>query len=271
MGEAKTPGERVVAPLSEVSDSAPLILVIDDDPGVQELMTRFLNREGFRVASALDGQEGLRLARELRPAAITLDVMMPGMDGWAVLSALKADAATADLPVIMLTIVDEKNLGYALGAAEYLNKPIDRERLLSLLEKYRPEVQTGSVLVVEDDAATRDVLRRLLEKEGWRVIEAENGRVGLECLAQQTPHLILLDLMMPEMDGFAFVEELQKGPLRGSIPIIVITAKDVTVEDRLRLNGYVEKILEKGAYSREELLREVRDLVSACVREVALR
>ncbi|MCG3163946.1 MAG: Sensor histidine kinase RcsC [Acidobacteria bacterium] len=271
VGEAKTPGERVVAPLSEVSDSAPLILVIDDDPGVQELMTRFLNREGFRVASALDGQEGLRLARELRPAAITLDVMMPGMDGWAVLSALKADAATADLPVIMLTIVDEKNLGYALGAAEYLNKPIDRERLLSLLEKYRPEVQTGSVLVVEDDAATRDVLRRLLEKEGWRVIEAENGRVGLECLAQQTPHLILLDLMMPEMDGFAFVEELQKGPLRGSIPIIVITAKDVTVEDRLRLNGYVEKILEKGAYSREELLREVRDLVSACVREVALR
>ncbi|MGE0130550.1 MAG: response regulator [Blastocatellales bacterium] len=271
VGEAKSQAERAASPMIEVSADAPLILVIDDDPAVQELMKRFLNREGFRVASALDGQVGLRLARELRPAAITLDVMMPGMDGWAVLSALKADAVTADLPVIMLTIVDEKNLGYALGAAEYLNKPIDRERLLALLAKYRPDVQTGLVLVVEDDPATRDVLRRLLEKEGWQVTEAENGWVGLERLNAQTPHLILLDLMMPEMDGFAFVEELQKDSLRRAIPVVVITAKDVTVEDRLRLNGYVEKILEKGAYSREELLREVRVLVSACVREVAVK
>jgi CheY-like chemotaxis protein/nitrogen-specific signal transduction histidine kinase len=269
VGEEKPQAERAVAPLFEVRADAPLILVIDDDPAVQELMTRFLNREGFRVGSALGGQEGLRLARELRPAAITLDVMMPGMDGWAVLSALKTDAVTADLPVIMLTIVDDKNLGYALGAAEYLNKPIDRERLLTLLEKYRPEIHTGSVLVVEDDAATREMLRRLLEKEGWQVTEAENGRVGLERLEKHAPNVILLDLMMPEMDGFAFVEELQKGPLRRSIPVIVITAKDVTVEDRLRLNGYVEKILEKGAFSREELLREVRDLVAVCVREEA--
>jgi signal transduction histidine kinase/CheY-like chemotaxis protein/ligand-binding sensor domain-containing protein len=267
--EAKAPAERAAAPLLEVGVDAPLILVIDDDPAVQELMRRFLNREGFRVARALDGQEGLRLARELRPAAITLDVMMPGMDGWAVLSALKADAATADMPVIMLTIVDEKNLGYALGAADYLNKPIDRERLLVVLEKYRPEIHTGSALVVEDDPATREVLRRLLEKEGWQVTEAENGRVGLQRLEEHAPNVILLDLMMPEMDGFAFVEELQKGPLRRAIPIIVITAKDLTVEDRLRLNGYVEKILEKGAYNREELLRELRDLVAACVREVA--
>ena len=151
VGEAKAQVGQAVTPLFDVNADAPLILVIDDDPAVQELMTRFLNREGFRAASALDGQEGLRLARELRPAAITLDVMMPGMDGWAVLSALKAESATHDLPVIMLTIVDEKNLGYALGAAEYLNKPIDRERLLALLKKYRPDIQTGSVLVVEDD------------------------------------------------------------------------------------------------------------------------
>jgi signal transduction histidine kinase/DNA-binding response OmpR family regulator len=267
VGEAKTQSEDLSAPLFAAPQNAPLILVIDDDPAVQELMTRFLNREGFRVASALSGQEGLRLAREAQPAAITLDVMMPGMDGWAVLSALKADAATHDLPVIMLTIVDEKNLGYALGAAEYLNKPIDRERLLAVLKKHRPEIHTGSVLVVEDDLATREMLRRLLEKEGWQVTEAENGRVGLERLAAQMPHLILLDLMMPEMDGFGFVEALQQDPLRRAIPVVVITAKDVTVEDRLRLNGYVEKILEKGAYSREELLGEVRDLVAACVRE----
>jgi signal transduction histidine kinase/CheY-like chemotaxis protein len=269
VGEAKPPAGRSVIPPTEADARAPLILVIDDDPAVQELMGRFLSREGFRVAGALDGQEGLRLARELRPAAVTLDVMMPGMDGWAVLSALKADRETADIPVVMLTIVDDKNLGYALGAAEYMTKPVDRERLLALLGKYRPELQTGTVLVVEDDAATREMLRRLLEKEGWPVAEAENGRVGLERLREQTPTLILLDLMMPEMNGFEFVEELHQDPRRRAIPVIVITAKDVTVEDRLRLNGYVEKILEKGALSREDLLGEVRDLVAACVRDGA--
>ncbi|HQR32268.1 MAG TPA: response regulator [Blastocatellia bacterium] len=266
MGDAKAGSERSTAQLG-IAPNAPLILVIDDDPAVQELMQRFLNREGFRVANALNGQEGLRLAQELQPAAITLDVMMPGMDGWAVLSALKANSATHDLPVIMLTIVDDRNLGYALGAAEYLNKPVDRERLLTLLKKYRPETHTGSVLIVEDEPATREMLRRMLEQEGWEVAEAENGRAGLTQLAVLTPHLILLDLMMPEVDGFTFVEELNQNPQWRGIPIVVITAKDVTVEDRLRLNGYVEKILEKGAYKREELLREVRDLVAACVRE----
>ncbi|MBL8191933.1 MAG: response regulator [Acidobacteria bacterium] len=267
MGDAKSSTERGTTAQLGVAPNAPLILVIDDDPAVQELMQRFLNREGFRAASALNGQEGLRLAQELQPAAITLDVMMPGLDGWAVLSALKANPATHDLPVIMLTIVDDRNLGYALGAAEYLNKPIDRERLLTLLKKYRPEAHAGSVLIVEDEPATREMLRRMLEQEGWQVAEAENGRVGLTQLAKQTPHLILLDLMMPEVDGFTFVEEVNKNPLWRGIPVVVITAKDVTLEDRLRLNGYVEKILEKGAYKREELLREVRDLVAACVRE----
>ncbi|MDX2031005.1 MAG: response regulator [Blastocatellia bacterium] len=267
IGDARPSAERDAAAQFNVAPDAPLILVIDDNQAVQDLMQRFLSREGFRVAGALDGQEGLRLAERLQPAAITLDVMMPGMDGWAVLSALKANPQTHDLPVIMLTIVDDRNLGYALGAAEYLNKPIDRDRLLKLLKKYQPAAPDGSVLIVEDDPATRDMLRRVLEQEGWQVAEAENGRVGLTQLATLAPHLILLDLMMPEMDGFAFVEEINKNPSWRDIPIVVITAKDVTTEDRLRLNGYVEKILEKGAYQREDLLREVRDLVAACVRE----
>ena len=267
VGEASPAGELDAAAQFNVAPDAPLILVIDDDPAVQDLMQRFLNREGFRVASALSGQTGLQLAEELQPAAITLDVMMPGTDGWAVLSALKANPRTHDLPVIMLTIMDDRNLGYALGAAEYLNKPIDRERLLKLLKKYRPAAPDGSVLIVEDDPATRDMLRRVLEQEGWQVAEAENGRAGLSQLATLSPHLILLDLMMPEMDGFSFVEELNKTSAWRDIPVVVITAKDVTMEDRLRLNGYVEKILEKGAYQREDLLREVRDLVAACMRE----
>src|SRR5207237_1369752 len=165
------------------------VLVIDDEAAVRDLMQRFLTKEGFRVVTAAGGEEGLRRARELRPDAITLDVMMPGMDGWAVLSALKADAAVADIPVIMLTIVDDKNLGYALGASDYLTKPIDRERLVKVLTQHRRDLP---VLVVDDDAGLRQLLRRMLEPEGFTVVEAENGRVALERLADVRPSVILL-------------------------------------------------------------------------------
>jgi signal transduction histidine kinase/DNA-binding response OmpR family regulator len=258
------------APSIEAKSEAPPegtspVLVIDDDPRVRELLQRFLSKEGFQVVSASGGEEGLCLAKQLRPTAITLDVMMPGMDGWAVLTALKADPDLANIPVIMLTIVDDKNLGYALGAADYLTKPVDRDRLVAILQKYRREDPSRPVLVVEDDAATREMLRRMLDKEGWRVTDAEHGRVALERIAAHRPALILLDLMMPEMDGFQFVEEVRTQEAWRSIPIVVVTAKDLTEEDRLRLNGYVEKILQKGAYSREALLTEVRDLVASCV------
>jgi len=242
-----------------------VVLVIDDDPTVRELLQRALTKEGIRVACAAGGEEGLRLAKELRPTAITLDVMMPGMDGWAVLTALKADAALADIPVIMLTIVDDKNLGYALGAADYLTKPVDRDRLVAILKRYRGEGLSRLVLVVEDDAAAREILQRTLEKEGWAVTAAENGRIALQRVAEQRPALILLDLMMPEMDGFQVVEALREREAWRSIPIVVVTAKDLTAGDHLRLNGYVERILQKGAYSREALLAEIRDLVTACL------
>jgi len=238
------------------------VLVIDDEAAVRDLMQRFLAKEGFRVATARNGEEGLRLARELRPDAITLDVMMPGLDGWAVLSALKADASLADIPVVMLTIVDDRNLGYALGAADYLTKPIERERLVAVLAKYRRGL---SVLVVDDDVDLRQLIRRLLEREGYAVAEADNGRTALARVREAPPGLILLDLMMPELDGFAFVDEFRREPEWRGIPIIVVTAKDLTAEDRQRLNGFVERILEKGAYTRDSLLREVRDLVLVSV------
>jgi CheY-like chemotaxis protein len=159
-------------------------------------------------------------------------------------------------------MLDNKNLGYALGVTDYLTKPINREQVLKVLKKYKPDERKTPVLVLEDDPATRDMMTRLLTKEGWSVTEAENGVVGLQQLAKQLPELILLDLMMPEMDGFAFVNELRKNAAWRNIPIIVVTAKDLTVEDRLRLNGYVERIIQKGAYSRDQLLGEVRDLVA---------
>lgn len=246
---------------------AKTVLVIDDDSTVHDLMHRFLTKEGFRVESALSGEEGLRLAKELQPDAITLDVMMARMDGWAVLSRLKADPELADIPVIVLTIVDNKTMGYALGASDYLTKPIDRTRLSAILKKYRCDRPPCPILVVDDEAANREMMRRMLEKEGWTVMEAENGRIALERIADNRPELILLDLMMPQMDGFAFVNELQQHKLWRSIPVVVLTAKDITPEDRQRLNGYVENILQKGAYSCEELLDQVRNLVTTYVRQ----
>ncbi len=240
----------------------PAVLVIDDEPAARELMERFLTREGFRVVSAPGGEEGLRLARELRPHAITLDVMMPGMDGWAVLSALKADPELADIPVIMLTMVDDRNLGYALGASDYLTKPVDRERLIAVLRRYRRDLP---VLVVDDDAGFRELMRRVLEREGYTVTEADNGRAGLAELREHLPGVILLDLMMPEMDGFEFLDEFRRHEAWRGIPIVVVTAKELSAEDHERLNGGVARILQKGASSRESLLTEVRELVRVCL------
>jgi signal transduction histidine kinase/CheY-like chemotaxis protein len=263
---------RVAEAIEEPAAPAPLadhlppgvgtVLVIDDEAAVRDLMQRFLVKEGFRVVTAASGEEGLRWARELRPDAITLDVMMPGMDGWAVLSALKADSDVAEIPVIMLTIVDDRNLGYALGASDYLTKPIDRERLVTVLKQHRRD---RPVLVVDDDAEVRQLLRRTLESEGFAIVEAENGRVALERLRGEPPSLILLDLMMPEMDGFEFVAALRRHEGWRAIPVVVITARDLSREDRERLNGHVEKILQKGTYDRDQLLAEVRELVASSV------
>jgi len=249
------------------SPDAATVLVIDDDPAVHDLMKRFLSKEGFRVESAFDAEQGLNLARQLQPDVITLDVVMPKVDGWEVLSTLKADAELAHIPVIMLTIVDNRNIGFALGAVDYMTKPVDRERLASILRRYKKGGEAFRVLVIEDDESLRTVMRLLLQKEGCVVGEAANGKEGLKRVAEGLPGLILLDLMMPEMDGFEFVKELRQRKQWRDIPVLVITAKDITEEDRRRLHGYVERILEKGAYSREELLAEVRDLMIACIQE----
>jgi signal transduction histidine kinase/DNA-binding response OmpR family regulator len=248
------------------------ILVVDDEPITLELITRSLRKEGYIVYQASNGKEALRMAKELKPTVITLDVLMPGMDGWSVLSALKTDPQLTDIPVIMITMLDDRNMGYALGAVDFLVKPIERERLLALVQKYiknRQKDDRISVIVVEDDDATREVIARLLKKENIQAIEAENGLVALDRLKglqNNRPGLILLDLMMPQMDGFQFIDEIRKLREYHSIPIIVITAKDLSDEDRKRLNGRVETILRKGAYTQQDLLHQIHKFVKSSLR-----
>jgi signal transduction histidine kinase/DNA-binding response OmpR family regulator len=256
-------------PLIEVSsDTEPLaairtcVLVIDDDAVQRDLMQRYLRKEGFNVRTAKGGAEGLRLARQLLPAAITLDVMMPDIDGWSVLSALKEDEMLRDIPVIMLTMVDDRSRGFTLGASDFATKPVNRRRLSQILKKYMCLRPPCPVLVVDDEPAMRSLTRGILEKEGWAVSEAPNGIAALEIMKQERPSLILLDLVMPEMDGFAFAAEVRRHPEWRSIPIVVLSAHDLTKEDRKRLNGNIEMVLRKQGDARESILQQVRDLLA---------
>ncbi len=268
VGETKPATDElagVVASPDENGAEAPpasCVLVIDDDPVQRDLMQRFLGKEGFCVRTAEGGEAGLRMARQLKPVAITLDVMMPDMDGWSVLSQLKADAMLRDIPVIMVTMVDDPERGFTLGAAEYATKPVDRQHLSQTLKKYTCANPPCPVLIVEDDRATRALTRAILEREGWKVSEAPNGRVALEQMERERPTLILLDLVMPEMDGFEFADLVREHPEWSTIPIVVLTGKDLSEQERERLSGSVETILLKAGDSREALLDQVRDLVA---------
>jgi hypothetical protein len=213
------------------------------------------------VATASSGEQGIRRAREFQPAVITLDVMMPGMDGWTVLAALKNDADCAHIPVVMVSLLDHSRVGYALGAAAYMTKPIDRRRLVDTLTALQVDAPFH-VLLVEDEPSVREVVRRTLVGDGWSVTEAQNGREALDALAHSPkPAAILLDLMMPQMDGFQFIAELDAEEAWRDIPVVVITAMDLSAEQRDQLGQRVERILQKGAYSRDELIELVREKV----------
>ena len=242
-------------------DMTGAVLVIDDDPDARELIRRLLSREGYRVQTAADGAEGLRLAKSIRPCAVTLDVLMPTMDGWAVLTALKSDPALAGTPVVMVTITSDRTLAYALGAADFLTKPIERDRLLSVLKRfdYDCRLVPCKALVVDDDEANRRLLRGMLERERWIVDEAGDGRAAMERVEKSPPDLILLDLMMPQMDGFEVAERLHRDERFRTIPVVVVTAKDLTDEDRRRLNGSVLRVVSKGG-GPDELVRALGDL-----------
>jgi PAS domain S-box-containing protein len=268
--EIEAMSESASAPpaTTEFIAGQPQVLLIDDDPTVHDLVRRFLQKEGIHVISAQTGPEGLELARKIHPSMIVLDVMMPTMDGWSVLTKLKGDEELSDIPVVMLTMVNNREMGFSLGVDDYMLKPIDRSDFVATLRKYCNREHRPTVLVVEDDLVTRDMLRTSLEKQEFTVVEAGNGVDALAKLATVRPALILLDLMMPDMDGFQFTHEVRAHAEWHDIPIVVMTAKDIDAEDRALLDGKVSRILQKGACAREELLAEISHRVTRASRPV---
>jgi signal transduction histidine kinase/DNA-binding response OmpR family regulator len=247
-------------PLSVEVDSAPTVLVVDDDPTARELLSANLKGAGYRLLQASSGDEALSLARSMRPDAITLDVMMPKPDGWDVLSALKADAVLRDIPVVIITMLSDRGIGLSLGAVEVLTKPVERAQLTALIHNLvRRE---GPVLVVEDDAGAREMIRQTIEKMSLPVAEADNGVQALSWLGEHPlPAMILLDLMMPEMDGFEVLDALAAHAQWREIPVIVITAKQLTAAERERLLGQARKVIEKGGASRLDIVAAINEAV----------
>ncbi|QEE41597.1 MULTISPECIES: MHYT domain-containing protein [unclassified Methylobacterium] len=245
-----------VAPENQVT-VGDLVLVIDDEANQRELMTRFLERQRFAVRTAGDGRTGLDLARSLKPRAILLDVMMPEMDGWSVLAALKAEPGTAGIPVVMVSFVADAALSASLGAVEALPKPVDWTRLRTILEQFREA--DGDVLVVDDDADMRHRLRTVLERNGWTVREAGNGCEALDQVRHGVPRLVLLDLTMPVMDGFSFLDRLRGLPGCAELPVVVLSARDITAAERDRLSE-ADRVLRKGDASLQDIATELRKL-----------
>ncbi|OQW95790.1 MAG: hypothetical protein BWK79_01185 [Beggiatoa sp. IS2] len=250
-----------------------IILVIDDDLIVRELLHTYLTNLGYSVAVTGNSEEGLKLAKKLRPDAVILDVFMPNMDGWQVLTALKNDSLLADIPVIMVSIEEHRNKGYALGAADYLTKPIDSQQLAMVFEKYHiGDKSADLIMVIEDSVIDRELLAETLKKEGWRVFKAENGQVALEHLESKNPSLIVLDLLMPTMDGFEFVKRLREDEKWRSLPIVVLTASELSADEQIYLTG-VEAILQKEGYNREDLFLRIHQLISraSAIRETSIQ
>jgi CheY-like chemotaxis protein/anti-sigma regulatory factor (Ser/Thr protein kinase) len=241
-----------------------IILIIDDDSVVRDLLKNKLTNMGYAVAVAASGKEGLRLAKKLRPDAIILDVKMPGIDGWNVLSTLKSNSLLADIPVIMASVEEERQKGIALGAAEYLLKPVEHQQLVNVLNKYHlGEEKPNLVMIVEDETVTRELMAETVKNQGWRVFKAENGKVALEHLDNKKPTLILLDLSMPIMDGFEFLTRLRANDKWASIPVIILTATHLTAEEQARLqNSHVESIFQKEAYNQDELLLKFHQIIN---------
>jgi len=245
------------APAEHTEADKHLVLVIDDDPSQRDLLMRFLVREGFSVRTAPDGKAGIELARALHPRAILLDVMMPKMDGWSVLTALKADPALELIPVVMVTFVNEPGLGASLGAAETVLKPVEWDRLKQVMDRFHGDA--GDILVVDDDPDARARLRTVLTRNGWTVSEASNGKEALEVVATAPPQLILLDLTMPVMDGFTFLHELRARPGCTDIPVVVLTARDLDADERRQLGG-ANRVLSKRKTDLRQLAGELRTL-----------
>ena len=265
---SKETGSLIENVVSLENNSGKIILIIDDDPTVSELMKRQLSKEGYQVIIAPNGKDGIRLARELKPDAITLDILMPEMDGWSVLRTLKADPEVSNIPVIMASILDEKNKGFSLGAADFLSKPIQKEYLMKSIRNLIGDKENLKICIIEDDEGLRFTIKEILEKQNVEIIEAENGKVGMSLLQKEKikPDLILLDLMMPVMNGFEFLKLIRETDLN-SIPILVLTGADLSVDEKSFLSGEVQRILEKSEDTLSSIVSEVGNVIKASSKE----
>ena len=266
--EEQPPAETLLSAEENSEQDGKLVLCVDDDEGVLTLFRRYLRGQGYRTIGLTDSTRVLAEVKRLRPYAITLDVMMPGKDGWEIIRELKADPETRQIPVVMCSIVSERGQGLSLGAADYLVKPILERDLLAALDRLDREQGRHRVLVVDDQPEDRHLLRRMIEsKDGYEVIEAASGQEAIALVRQTRPHIVILDLMMPEIDGFAVLEAIKADELTRSTPIIVVTAKELTEEDRRLLNSSIEVLIQKGVLNQEELLEDVAAALRKLTRE----
>jgi CheY-like chemotaxis protein len=258
------PSSRLRAAQS-VSPRAPRVLVVDDDEPARELLSRMLGQEGYAVYVAESGREALSLARELVPSVVTLDVLMPEMDGWEVLAEMKQDPSLRDIPVVMISMLHDRSAGIMLGASDYLAKPVDRGILLKSIARHAKGSRSGGVLVIDDDPHAREVIRLALERDGWSVQDAEDGKEGLARMLHHRPSVVVLDLIMPNVDGFAVLESMRSNASLMDLPVVVVTSKDLTPHERKWLSSRVFSVMEAGSRQHDELLSDVRALVRKCV------
>ncbi len=242
--------------------AAALILVVEDDPEARHALVAALEMQGYRVACAADGAAALELARELRPALITLDLVLPGIDGWEVLKRLKGDGELAGTPVVIVSRVENRELGVALGADDYFLKPLDLADFTAAIKKFTPpDGQHGAaLLVIDDDPKVLELMRARLGDAGYEVVCAESGQVGLDLARTLQPAAVILDLMMPGINGFEVAAALHQDPRTASIPIVILTAMELTAADRTQLNGRISAILQKGEEGQAQLLSVIREL-----------
>jgi CheY-like chemotaxis protein len=269
----RSPGRQAPAPARapapEPAAGGTTILLVEDDQAAIDLLTIYLSGAGFNVSVARDGEEGLAMARSLHPAGITLDISLPRLDGWDFLTQIKSDSSTADIPVIIVSMLDERGKGFALGAADYLVKPVNRDELLATLGRFavnsRGPGAPCKVLAIDDEPLALELIEASLVPQGFIVLRATGGEEGVMKAQSERPALIILDLLMPEMDGFTVAERLRGNPATAEIPIVVLTSKSISQEEKQRLNANISHLARKGEFNRGEFVELVRRL---CQREV---
>jgi signal transduction histidine kinase/CheY-like chemotaxis protein len=264
-----TPSIEAIAEVAKPPEAAieretPVVLVVEDDPQAAELLRLYIEGAGYRVEMAWDGEDGFTKACQLHPALITLDLLLPKIDGWDLLVRLKGEPTTRGLPVVIVSIMDERGKGFALGAADYLVKPVSREDLLNAVQRVsltRPRSEAVTVLAIDDDPMALELVDAILSPEGFHILKASSGEEGVAIAHRETPALIILDLLMPEVDGFMVVERLRAEPMTATIPIVILTSKHLTPEEKARLNGEITCLARKGEFSRVAFVEQVRGLL----------